>query len=203
MYPVIILNIFSFLGLNYYFIKLYRIKYYYSFDIHRINWYPSLGAEGYKLTFLLRNINIIYAINITVSIWIYVIGHYYRNDLYTYYMGLSILSILVVRIFMTFFGKIVLYQPENENVPIQNIESGLNLKRWEYRILKDKKDYFNFRCCICLEEKVFNCRSNILPCNHDVFCKTCIQKLCENNDFDRCPICRANFNIIQIFIRNN
>ena len=80
MYPIIVINLFTCIGIIYFLKKLYGVRYYYSFEVNSVNWYPSIGVQGYKLSYILKNVNILYTINCTVSIWMYVLGESYKND---------------------------------------------------------------------------------------------------------------------------
>ena len=199
MYPLILINLLTISGLIYFFIKLYKIKNYYCFDMHKKNWYPSLGIQGFKLSYVMNNINILYLIGGVLIIWIFIISN--DTSLYYYFahFSISICFLFFTRFMMGLIGQKVLYE---ENLNIQDIDIELDDQpkiNHEFRIIKNIDNYFKYECCICLEDKKFVTRTELGPCKHDIFCKDCINRVTNKT----CPICRQNINKIKIFIKKN
>ena len=97
MYPIIIINLSSALGILYFFIKIYKIKNFQCFDMHTKNWYPSLGIEGYKLSYVLHRINILYIISGTLSASLFVLNNKFHKFQDFILVLFSLLGLVLIR----------------------------------------------------------------------------------------------------------
>ena len=206
MFPIIFINIANLLAITYYCIKIYRIKNFLSFERYKNNWYPSLGINGYKLSYVMFNINTAYTIVCSVMLWIYFAGIYYREKNNNYLLGISILLLLVTKMFMIFIGKKVLPCIEDDVVSNNGQEIEISISQpiqWEFSIRNNDNDIFRYECCICLENKLFPYKAILFPCKHDFFCKTCIETVNNYSSLEYCPLCRMKINKVGIIIRKN
>jgi len=215
MISIIIINSFSLIGMLYFIYNLLLIKKNAFSNLDTKNWYPHLGINGYKLTYIAREVNTIYILGGLIGFWIYFIVNHKKNENDDLYILVSLLGLFLNKYIMFLIANSVLHDENNINV-IRNgnfiiedseslidesdSESKTDIIIREYCIIPNVDNYFKYECCICLEEKNYVCRSKILPCNHDVFCKNCINKLSGN---DRCPLCRENIMRITIMIKKN
>lgn len=218
MIPIIILCIFFFFSLLYFISSIYLIKQndfsMEETDNVNINWFLSLGTNGIKLTYVMSNIIAINATGVLVSFcWFLGSRKYIKDDIES--VGVYIIVACICIIFSIFLmfaigTKIITNIDENNiRVPntIMNITdiivsipetlSNIDNYNYNYTVIDEKKNYFTYQCCICLDEKEFIYRSKIIPCEHDLFCKNCIKNITNN-----CPICRGTINQISIMIKN-
>lgn len=205
MLPLIFINITNIIGIIYYSVKIYRIRNFLSFEMYKYNWYPSLGINGYKLSYIIFNINISFVISCSVMLWIYFIGNYYKKKYYNFILIISILLIFITKILMVFLGKrLLIYIEDNRTTNNENIEIAINQPiKWEFSMRKNENNIFNYECCICLENKLFPYKAILSPCKHDYFCKTCIETINNYNSLEHCPLCRMKITKVGIIIRKN
>ena len=97
MISIIIINSFSLIGMLYFLYNLLLVKYDNFDNLDTKNWYPHLGINGYKLTYIVREINIIYILGGLIGFLAnFIINHTKGND--DIYILVSLLGL--------FFNKI-------------------------------------------------------------------------------------------------
>lgn len=192
MISLVTINIGTLFGILYFFINLFNIR---NLQTTSSNYFSSLNNYGQNFTCIIKGV---FYINISSLIFAFILltirtetqmfSKYYFFYIYSFLgMILSFISLVVIGYIYIKYSFLLNSRliPDNDNI------------EFEFMFRNDTE--FNYKCCICLEEKKFNTRAKLVPCNHSYFCKDCSIRV---GNLSICPLCRHEIKKITIFINS-
>ena len=194
MISLVTINLGTLFGILYFFISLFDIRNL-NLQMYNSNYFTSLNNYGSYLTYIIKRIFTINSVFFVFTLLILSI----KTEISTFnsYPMLylySILGMLLSFIILIIIGYIYIKYNFILNEMSINELDGIE---FEYMFRGDE-NFYNFKCCICLEENEFITRALLIPCNHKIFCKDCSIKI---GNMKSCPLCREEIKKITIFLK--
>ena len=152
-----------------------------------------------KYTKVISKINIFYTVSLFISLWLFFMHNNFFEHNYITLLNFSVFGMILARYFMGAIGKCSLINIRENNDDNQ-VNLPTNTIGWEFSLTNNENNYYFYECCICLENKLFPFRVNLLPCGHNIFCKICVEQI---DNLEKCPICRQKIDKVSVNIRKN
>ena len=196
MLSLVTLLLGTLIGIFYFFINLFNIR---NLDVDSTNYFRSLNGYGRYLTYIMKGVFCITAVTLLCASLLLTVKSEFRLflmniNLYWY----SLLGVVLCYLFMLIIGYLYIkYNFVEIEISLQ--ENRVNTNNTEYEFMCNSDINFNYKCCICLQEKNFKTRAVITPCKHQSFCKDCGLRV---GNLNNCPLCRGEIRKITIYIKN-